>query len=105
MIHLQEIELVFGHTDARTHTRTDGRTDRRGSRNIYLDFLAESSETRESKNCAKDSELNNRAVMYIVAVVTFVLNSSDDFCQSVSGALEVGGQGGHVPTQFLLPLY
>ena len=38
MIRLQELELVFG----QTHARTDGgggRTDRRGSRNSYLDII------------------------------------------------------------------
>ena len=34
------MELVFGNTDGRTDERTaDGRTDRRGSQNSYLDFL------------------------------------------------------------------
>ena len=40
---LQEMEQIFGHTDGRTNGRTDGRTggwtDRRGSRNSYLDNL------------------------------------------------------------------
>ena len=38
----QEFELFFGHSDTRTEDgrRTDGgRTDRRGSRNSYLDFV------------------------------------------------------------------
>ena len=35
------MELVFEHTDARTHTHTHGRTDRRGSRNSYLDSYLE----------------------------------------------------------------
>ena len=38
---LQEMELFFGHTDARNHGRTDGTTDgwtdKRDSRNSYLD--------------------------------------------------------------------
>ena len=32
------MELVFGHMDGRNHGRMDGWTDRRGSRNSYLDF-------------------------------------------------------------------
>ena len=34
MIRLQEVELDFGHTEV---GNTDGRMDRRGSRNSYLD--------------------------------------------------------------------
>ena len=34
MIPLQELKLLFGHKDGRTDR---GRTDRRGSRNSYLD--------------------------------------------------------------------
>ena len=39
---LQELKLVFGHTDGRWTTddrQTDGRTDRRWSRNSYLDTV------------------------------------------------------------------
>ena len=40
---LQEMELIFGHTDGRTdgrnHGTTDGWTDRRGSWNNYLDVI------------------------------------------------------------------
>ena len=38
VIKLQKIELVFGHTDEWTDGRTNGWTDKRGSRNSYLDY-------------------------------------------------------------------
>ena len=37
MIRLQEVELDFGHTE--DGRQTDGWTDRRGSRNSYLDTI------------------------------------------------------------------
>ena len=38
MVRLQELALVFGHTEWTEQTDgTDGQTDRRGSRNSYLD--------------------------------------------------------------------
>ena len=33
------MELIFGHTHTRTDGRTDGWTDKRGSRNSYLDVV------------------------------------------------------------------
>ena len=39
MIRLQEVELDFGHTDGTTDARNHEWTDKRGSRNSYLDIV------------------------------------------------------------------